>query len=130
QDAVRRTRTHARPILSRVPAPWLVEPELPSTRRPRSHARGPRHGGHRLPIPYRPGRVVRGIHHAFRPRSTETAAIKDRRADESHGARLRESTSRLTRDRRHKSGATHYRVRYRTPDHPPTQKRGFKTKRD
>jgi len=28
------------------------------------------------------------------------------------------------------SGATLYRVRYRTPDHRSTQKRGFTTKRD
>ncbi|CQA11344.1 phage-related integrase [Mycobacteroides abscessus] len=28
------------------------------------------------------------------------------------------------------SGATLYRVRYRTPDHRQTDKRGFKTKRD
>jgi hypothetical protein len=29
-----------------------------------------------------------------------------------------------------KSGAMLYRVRYRTPDHRTTQKRGFRTKRD
>ena len=28
------------------------------------------------------------------------------------------------------SGATRYRVRYRTPDHRQTDRRGFKTKRD